>query len=97
MEIRVWELEWDDANIAHCEEHDLTPEVADEVLWREPVFFENRPGMPGSHVMIGPDEAGKLWTIILVHVLGVRWRPITGYESEHGDIELYGSARGRQS
>lgn len=95
--ISVFELDWDEDNRSYCEEkHGLTEEIADEVLCGEPEFFRNTPGLRASHVMIGPDERGTLWTIAILRVTTHRWRPITGYESEHDDIELYRLARGRK-
>jgi len=66
------------------------------VLCGTPEFFANQPGHTASHVMIGPDEQGTMWTIAILPLVAARWRPITGYESEHGDIELYRLARGRR-
>lgn len=88
--IEVWELEWDEDNELHCLEHDLTPELAEEVRESAPRFFENRPGRTGSHAMIGPDRAGRFWTIIILEAgARGRWRPITGWESAKAEVGLY--------
>jgi hypothetical protein len=98
VSINVWELDWDAKNERHCGDNGLTPEIADEVLLNVPKFFSNKPRRTGTHAMIGPDESGQLWTIVLLptSTLG-RWRPVTGYESEDGDIILYTRALARDA
>jgi hypothetical protein len=38
-------FDWDDANILHVAEHDVTPEEAEEVILRDPLDIEQRAGL----------------------------------------------------
>jgi len=90
--IDVWEFEWDDNNESHCARHNVTPMVAEHVKDSRPKFFRNRPGKTGTHVMIGPDDTGRFWTIILLEASRTgRWRPITGWPSDTAEIAKYNS------
>jgi uncharacterized DUF497 family protein len=91
--IDVWEFEWDESNEAHCSRHGVTPMVAELVKDDRPKFFRNRPGETGTHVMIGEDDKGRFWTIILRGTgQRGRWRPITGWPSDTPEIVKYNSA-----
>ena len=89
--ILVEEFEWDERNEEHCGRHDLDPLIAEEVKDGAPKFYPNKPDVTGSHMMIGPDDEGEFWTVILVRVRNGLWRPITGWESGSKEIGLYKS------
>lgn len=89
-EIKVWEFDWDEENLTHCELHEVTPELAQEVMNASPMFFLNRPGKTGTHIMIGPDANRRFWTIILLETpTEGLWRPITGWPSTNTEIAWY--------
>lgn len=76
--------------------HNLDPETVDEVLENAPKFFPNlKKNQAASHMMIGPDNGGKFWTIFIKEVDpdAHRWRVITGWESESEHIQKYRRAR----
>ena len=63
------EFEWDDRNLEHADRHGLTPGVIRELRDRTPKLFANRSGegRSGSHLLIGPAESGRFWTVVLIH------------------------------
>jgi uncharacterized DUF497 family protein len=93
--IVVEAFEWDDRNIPHAGEHGLTSAIAMEVRSDAPLFFRNKVGRTGSHMMIGHDESQKFWTVILLPTSteGL-WRPITGFESSRQERRRYEEAQG---
>lgn len=91
--IKVREFEWDEENLEHLRPHGVTLELAEEIKDGAPLFFLNRPGRGGTHMMIGPDDSGRFWTIILVEAGAEgRWRPITGWPSDNPEIRWYNEA-----
>ena len=63
VELDVRELKWDWRNARHGAKHTLQPYIGDAVLLGNPKFFLNKPGRAATHLMIGPDRIGKIWTI----------------------------------
>lgn len=91
-EIDVFEFEWDERNEGHCARHGVGPLTAEEVKDGIPKFFENDPGKTGTHMMIGPDAAGRYWTIVIrPSSERGRWRPITGWSSDKAELKKYNS------
>ena len=91
-EIEVYEFEWDDRNELHCARHSVTPVTAEEVKDGVPKFFANDPEKAGTHIMIGPDFAGRCWTIAIKPTGEPgRWRPITGWPSDRAEVKRYNS------
>ncbi len=89
-EIVVSWFQWDDANLTHCARHGVTPVIVAEVRDNTPLFFLNDPSKSGTHIMIGPDDSGRLWTIVIVNSGGSdSWRPITGWPSDNAEIRKY--------
>lgn len=76
---RIEEWEWDEGNLSHCARHEVTPRVVAEVSGRKPLFRANLEGRTATYQMVGPDEAGRWWTICLVIVREGRGRVITGW------------------
>jgi hypothetical protein len=84
------EFQWDEWNLGHAARHGVTPELVLAVANGEPVVFENEgDGRSGSHVMIGSDEAGRFWTVIVLELTSEIWRPITGWPSTPSEIRLH--------
>lgn len=92
--IEVAELEFDDHNRRHLRDRGrLDESVIIEVWAGDPVFAQNLPApeRSGTHLMIGPDVVGDLWTVVLVCVdedAGI-WRPITGWPSKRKEVQLW--------
>lgn len=96
MELHIEEWEWDDGNIEHLATHGITPELIEDEIWMEaPRFNANRHGRAASHLMVGPDRGGELWTICIVRIDDdpAIWRAITGWRSKPREKAWYGRSR----
>jgi uncharacterized DUF497 family protein len=83
-------FEWDSNNLPHCQRHGVTPELVDEISLNQPRLFpDDSDGHSGSDFMIGPDDDGRMWTIVLLSHLDNTWRPITGWPSTNTEIRQY--------
>jgi hypothetical protein len=63
-------------------------------------FFRNERGKSGSHKMIGQDEQGRFWTIIIDRPNAPspgRWRPITGWLSTESELSAYENGKRKLS
>ena len=83
----IRDFEFDAFNTRHLATHGLTAAAVWDVWLDEPVLVPDRPQHSGSHLMIGMDAGGALWTIAMICVddeLGL-WRPITGFPTERED------------
>jgi len=83
------EFEWDEGNTPHATRHGLTPYITAEVGLLAPQFFINEEGLTGTHIMIGPHEDGRFWTIVLIDLGDDRWRPIAGWRSDSEEMRMY--------
>ena len=91
------DFEWDTDNLWHVEHeaaYKISPALVDEVGSVDPVIVENEPGLgrSGSHKMIGPNRAGRFWSIILLHRYDDVWRPITGWPSSNNEVRIHQEA-----
>lgn len=96
MELYIELWEWDDGNIEHLATHGITPELIEDEIWLEtPKFIANRSGRAASHLMVGPDRGGQLWTICIVQVDDnpATWRAITGWRSKTREQAWYRRSR----
>jgi len=62
--------------------HDLEPNIVWDVWADEPILVP-RVGRSGTHLMIGQESSGRVWSIAVLLVddeLDI-WRPITGWRS----------------
>lgn len=75
-------LEFDERNIDHLARHELTRRLVRRVWLNDSLTFRNPagPGRSGTHLLIGPDDNGRVWTVVIVEADNTisRWRPITG-------------------
>ncbi len=84
------EFEWDEQNEVHCAQHGVTPLIVQEIRDAAPKFFPNAEGKTGTHQMIGPDDNGRHWSVIILHTgFAGRWRAITGWPSTRREIKRY--------
>ena len=87
------EFQWNEVNLGHCALHGVTPLVVNAVASNEPKLFpDTAEGHSGSDFMIGPDDAGRFWTIVLLALSDDVWRPITGWPSTNTEIRRYNGA-----
>jgi uncharacterized DUF497 family protein len=83
-------FDWDETNLAHAARHDVTPAVVESVALGAPKLFPNvGAGRSWSNLMIGPDEDGKFWSVVLLEIAPEVWRPITGWPSTNSEIRRY--------
>jgi hypothetical protein len=91
-DIEIREFEFDARNLSHFS-HGLTDIVIWDVWAGDFGVFVNppQPTRSGTHLMIGPDSTGRLWTIVVVEVdqEAGRWRPITGWPSTAKETEAW--------
>ncbi len=88
--VELIEFEWDEVNETHCARHGLTPVLVEAVKDGRPKIFRNKEGRTGTHMMIGADNEGRLWTMIMLPTgrPGI-WRAITGWPSTNSEISLF--------
>ena len=86
-------FDWDSENQGHAIRHRLTPTIVASVSEIDPQFFLDDEAMSGSHIMIGPDRTGALWTVILLDLGEDLWRPITGWPSDREEVAMYREAK----
>lgn len=88
-EIHSWQ--WDDANLDYLARRGITRRIVRQVAEEAPLFRKNKAGRSASHLMIGPDQGGKLWTICILEVelQPVVWRAFNGWSSDEKDIAWY--------
>jgi hypothetical protein len=84
------ELEFDENNVSHLARHGVSREAVEQVHRNTPRYFRNLPEHSGSHVMIGPDENGRFYFVVLRPTSTARrWRPITGWPLGRRGPRLY--------
>jgi len=83
-------FDWDNDNLTHAARHGVTPDVVQQVAVNEPKLFANSgKGRSGSHLMVGPDDTGRFWSVVLLELTSELWRPITGWPSTNNEIRRY--------
>jgi uncharacterized DUF497 family protein len=75
-------FDWDDANIGHIAEHDVTPEEAEEVILGDPldIGLEVVDGEKRSSHLGETNEERILWLVITFR--GERMRVVTAFEPD---------------
>jgi uncharacterized DUF497 family protein len=74
-------FDWDDSNICHIAEHDVTPEEAEEVLLSAPaeLEFENSAHGEDRWTYVGETLHGRILQVIIT-TRGERIRVVTAFE-----------------
>ncbi len=86
------EFQWDTRNLEHAARHEVSPRLVLAIAANEPRLFRNSgTGRSGSHLMIGPEDDGRFWSIVLLRISEEIWRPITGWPSTNTEIARYAS------
>lgn len=90
----MFELLFDDANLAKLGAHDLTLRDALEVLDEDPRLMRGSSPENAPYVLIGPNAIGRMITLPIdpTPLEGV-WRPRTGYPSSEPEIARYEEKR----
>jgi hypothetical protein len=80
--LKPWDLldlEFDDENVAHLAEHDISENEAREVFWNDPGWARDKKSLPGDWYMIGWTNAGRALAIVVQVTERGRVRPFTGW------------------
>jgi hypothetical protein len=82
VSVVVDDLIWDEEIDAHFARHWVSRADVIAVARSEFLGFENLPDRGGTHIMIGPDEGGRILYISIKPTMtpGL-WEPVTGWES----------------
>jgi hypothetical protein len=89
------EFELDARNLNHFlvdhPDRGLDEAVLARIASIRPKVFSNEPRVnrSGSHIVIGPDDSGRMWTIVVVHIREDTWRPITGWPSTPSEMRKH--------
>jgi uncharacterized DUF497 family protein len=83
-------FDWDDANIGHIAEHNITPEEAEETLCRDPLDYGFDPDSNGEArwTYLGEAGSGRI-LVVVITIRGDRARVVTAYDAERRDRLLY--------
>jgi hypothetical protein len=86
----VADLIFDDHNENEMARHGVVRYDVDEILWNRNVFYDNPRGEPGSILMIGETNGGRLLTVPLAPTDDpTTWRPATAFDASHHHRSLF--------
>lgn len=90
-------LDWDDANIKHIAEHNLTPAETEEVLLSDPLEYDFDPDVNGEPrwTYLGETVAGRI-LVVVIAMRGEKARVVTAYDAERRDKLLYLETRAKE-
>lgn len=90
-------FDWDDANIGHIAEHDITPEEAEEVLLGDPLEMDCETGDNGEDrwTYAGETNRSKILQVVIT-LRGEKIRVVTAFEATRRDKLLYLATKARQ-
>jgi uncharacterized protein len=83
-------FDWDEANVAHNAEHEISPEEAEQVLLNDPLDVHFDPDVHGEErwTYLGETNSGRIVNVVIT-VRGEKIRVVTAYEAEKSDKLLY--------
>ncbi|WP_263350833.1 BrnT family toxin [Acidicapsa acidisoli] len=83
-------FDWDDANIGHIADHEVTPEEAEQVLLGDPLEVNFDPDRNGEErwTYLGETERGRILTVIIT-LRSEKMRVVTAFDAESRDKLLY--------
>ncbi len=84
------DFEWDEDNLRHIAEHNVSPEEAEYVLLHHPVELEYQDwhGDEERFQEIGATASGR-FLIVLSTMRGIRLRVVTAYDAPEYAIQEY--------
>lgn len=71
--------------------------VCIEVARNAPLFFDNVEGRAANYRMVGPDDAGRLWTVLVRIREDGSIRPINCWPTKAAEVKRYEEAKARQN
>ena len=83
-------FDWDEHNIGHIAEHDVTPEEAEQVLLGDPLEVDFDPDRNGEErcTYLGETAQGRILTVIMA-LRGEKMRVVTAFDAVSRDKLLY--------
>lgn len=90
MKRHIHGFEWDEWNIDHIADHDVTQYEAEEVFELRP-YFRRGPVVRGEqrHLCYGVTDAGRYLTVIFTLKVGGIARVVTARNMESGERRMY--------
>jgi uncharacterized DUF497 family protein len=86
----VSDLIFDEHNEREMARHGVTADEVDELKWNRKVFSDNPRGEPGSMLLIGKTNGGRLLTVPLAPTDDpTAWRPATAFDSSRHHRALF--------
>jgi hypothetical protein len=77
-------------NRAEMARHGVARYEVDQIVWNRNVFYDNRRGEPGSILMIGETDGGRLLTVPLAPTDDpTTWRPATAFDASRHHRALF--------
>jgi len=94
MDVKVYELEFDEHNTSEMRRHGVTEREVRQALDGSPKFFPNKKRHRASMIMVGRTAGGRLITVPLEDRTSGTWRPATAYDSNVPEQSVYANAGG---
>lgn len=83
------EFEWDDANLEHIAEHDVSPEEVEDVFYNHPLRINSEVIEEElRHEIVGETNEERILTIIWTERRG-RIRTVTAFDASLKDLKRY--------
>jgi hypothetical protein len=86
--LELTELEWHYNTVRYIRKHGGSIRVCREVMEGSPRFVPQQ-GRRGSHLMIGPDKQGRIWTVAIHYIGDGRAAPVTCWPSNSSQMRWY--------
>jgi hypothetical protein len=90
-------FEWNDANISHIAEHDVTPEEAEEVILADPLEmgFDVETSDEERWSYLGETLRGRVLRVVIT-LRGEKIRVVTAFEPARQQKLFYAEVKGEQ-
>lgn len=86
----IEEWSWDDRNLEYLGRRGATRRTVHQVAAEAPKFRRNRAGRTATHLMIGPDFGGTMWTICIIEIEPGTWRAFNAWHADDEEKSWYG-------
>ena len=85
--MKIDSLNWDDENIEHIiSKHDVTPAEVEDVCFGRHVAYS---GENDRYIIYGQTDNGRYLKVVLEHLYGTRFRPITAFDMSKSEKQNY--------
>jgi hypothetical protein len=87
------EFDWDDANIGHIAEHDVTPKEAEQVILNRPVDLGSELRNGGERIaQIGETDSGRV-LVVITTMSGEKVRVVTAWPANKNYRRYFASMK----